>query len=158
MENTSGQKSHSINYGPGQQRYFSLGISHSQSPGYTMCQKQKNQTKRKGGGYFSWLRKGFFFPELGKLEMQGKDQQQSWLSECSDMAMKVRSWRASPFHICFRRDNPTITLLTLACLNHTSTDADVTSLLWRSSSGLIALLCYTLTMSTSHSRQQIPPS
>lgn len=66
MENTTGQKSHSINYEPGQQRYFSLGISPSQSPGYTMCKKQKSQTKRKSAGFLSWLRKGIFFQNWGK--------------------------------------------------------------------------------------------
>lgn len=89
MENTTGQKSHPINYGSGQQRYFSLGISHSQSPGYAMCKKQKSQTKRKSGGFLSWLRKGFFF-SIGKrkFRIQVKDQPQSgepegWATEMS---------------------------------------------------------------------------
>lgn len=121
MENTTGQKSHSINYGPGQQRYFSLGISHSRSPGYTMCKKQKNQTKRKSRGFLSWLRKGIFF-WIGekKIKMQVKDQQQSGPSGYWDTATKASSpWPVgymgrSPFHFyCFGRDCLTITQLSL---------------------------------------------
>lgn len=113
MENTTGQKSHSINYGPGQQRYFSLGISHSRSPGYTMCKKQKSQTKRKSGGFLSWLRKGIFFRiRERKLKMQLKDQQQSGRCEDCEMAMKARTLvacgehREPPSRLCFFSRDP----------------------------------------------------
>jgi len=45
-----------------------------------MCKKQKSQTKRKSGGFLSWLRKGFlFFFSIGKrkFRIQVKNQLQS---------------------------------------------------------------------------------